>query len=276
MSRLSAYSVALLSLAAVATVAVAATAGSPSQQAPAAPAPTHGAGAAPIDFAAVPRKIAREPAYAGAPAYGCFLFGLNGETRMWAVLERSKPELVVPDVLHLDRDADGDLTEAGERFQVAVDGGRTEVSGEIVEPAAVFAVGVIEVGGQKHTDFRLTVYPKRVGWRMRWRGEQVTMGGYAPELSEYAHFAPTPAAAPIYVPGYDRPFEFERWIREPLARGESKYFKVFVGNRGSQQGTFSCVDDKFLPPGEFVVATLICRVEGGKEERVRNELAERC
>lgn len=257
-------------------VATVAAAGARSQQAtPAAGAPMHGAGAVPIDFAKVPRTIAREPAYVGAPAYGCFLFGLNGEIRMWAVLDRSKPDAPATDVLYLDRDADGDLTEPGERLQSEVDG-RKEVGGELVGPTAVFAIGTIEVGGLKHTDFRLTVHPQRVGWKMRWRGEQVTMGGYAPDHAEYANFAPTVAAAPLYVPGYDRPFEFERWIREPLRRGQSTDFKVFLGQRGSQRGTFSCVDDQFLPAGEFVVATLICQVAGSKEERVRNELKERC
>jgi hypothetical protein len=261
MSRATVLSVALLALAATATGAGFV--------------PAPGAEAKPIDFAKVPRTIARQPTCSGTAAYGCFLFGLNGEIPMWAVLDRSSSDGRPPDVLYLDLDVDGDLTDEGERFE-ATKAARGEIGSELAAPVASFTIGSIEVGGLKHTDFQITVRATRVGWSMRWRGEKVTMGGYAPSHAECADFAPTPAAAPLYVPGYDRPFEFERWIREPLKRGTECDFKVFLGNRGSRLGTFSCVDDKFLPPDEHVVATLICQVEGGKEVRVRNELKERC
>ena len=51
---------------------------------------------------------------------------------------------------------------------------------------------------------------------------------------------------------------------------------MFVGNRGNRTGTFACVDDEFLPKGEYVVATLIYKDEQGKEKRYRAKLTSRC
>ncbi|MSR46666.1 MAG: hypothetical protein EXS13_06335 [Planctomycetes bacterium] len=227
----------------------------------------------PIDFAAVPRAIAKEPAYLAAPRYGCFLFGENGERRMWAVLDKSDAKGAAFDVLHLDRDFDGDLTEAGERFAGKVDG----LSSSEEQPlSATFSIGDLAVGEVKHTDFRIVWYATRISYRMQWRGDKVTMGPYAPTTAQNASFAPDLKTAPLFVPGHDRPFQFEHWMSGTLERGKETYFKVFVGNRGSTKGTFSCVDDKFLAQEEFAVATLIYTTTAGKEERVRNELRERC
>ena len=58
--------------------------------------------------------------------------------------------------------------------------------------------------------------------------------------------------------------------------GQSINFKVFMGNRGSKRGTFTCVDQRFLAPSEYVVATLICKDTRGKIRKTRVKLTERC
>jgi hypothetical protein len=52
-----------------------------------------------------------------------------------------------------------------------------------------------------------------------WRGEKLSFGGYGPSRDTYAAFADSPAKAPVFVPGWERPFEFERWIANSLRRG---------------------------------------------------------
>jgi len=52
--------------------------------------------------------------------------------------------------------------------------------------------------------------------------------------------------------------------------------KVFVGRRGSKRGAICSSDDKFLPPGEYVQATLIYKAVDGKRKRYEAKLTERC
>jgi len=220
----------------------------------------------PIDFAALDRTAPKTPPLGAEARYGLFLFGKNGEKRVFAILDRSKDAGDKRyDVLYLDRDADGDLTEDGERFVAGAKGSEFLI-GDFTDPGT----------GSKHTGFKLTWTEASVRFRMLWRGEKITFGGYGPESTTYAQFAPTPAKAPVYVPGWDRPFEFEHWMSGTLQRGQSTEFKVFVGNRGDRTGTFTAVDDKFLPPGEAPVAMLLWTDAAGKAQRTKFELPKRC
>lgn len=218
----------------------------------------------PIDFEKVPRTIAELPELvAETPRYGLFLFGAQGDTRIWAVLDASRRGARAYDVLHLDLDADGDLTDEGERFEassVADDGSKSH-----------FDVGAL--GGQ--TGFQLTWTPKYVRVELKWGKERVR-GGYAPTREQYAGFASSAADAPVYVLGSGLPFQFERWIDAEMPIGRSTDFKVFMGNRGSRSGTFMAVDQDFLPQDEFVLATLIYTDTNRKQRRHQVELRSRC
>ena len=228
-------------------------------------APADAPAAKPIDFAALDRTVKKAPPLSAEARYGLFLFGRNAEKRVFAILDRSKDAGDKRyDVLFFDRDADGDLTEDGERFVANTKGVFT--IGDFTDPGT----------GSKHTEFTLTWTEASVRFRMLWRGDKVTFGGYGPERATYAQFAPTPAAAPVYVPGFDRPFEFEHWMSGTLTRGASTDFKVFVGNRGDRPGTFSAVDDEFLPAGDSPTATLLWTDAHGKAQRTPFELAQRC
>jgi hypothetical protein len=217
----------------------------------------------PIDFKKVDRTIRKLPGLLAKrpPLYGLFLFGPDGKRRVWAVLDATGEGTY--DVLYLDRNADGDLTAANER--IAGEGGIFEV-GDFTEPGT----DVI------HTGFRITWTKDGTRYRMKWGGGAITMGPYGPAPGTYADFAPSPAEAPIFVPGTERPFEFEHWMSGTLKRGQKTYFKVFMGNRGDRRGAFTCVDDTFLPKDEFVAAELRYRDGQGKEQRAIAELKERC
>jgi len=226
----------------------------------------------PIDFGAVDRTPPKAPALnAAQPLYGMFLFGIHGQTRVWAILDRSAASAKAYDVLYLDRNADGDLTQAGERFAGT---SRKGFAGS----EARFDIGAFKdpATGALHTNFEVTWRAASVSFRMRWRGDKITMGAYGPQRETYVQFSKTAADAPIFVPGYDRPFEFEHWMSGTLARTGTTDFKVFVGNRGSRRGAFTCVDDKFLPSGEYVLATLLYETTDGKRARYQAKLTERC
>jgi hypothetical protein len=70
------------------------------------------------DLGKVDRRIAKEPTYnAEKPLYGLYVFGPEGKTSVWAVLDKSKPELDHYDILYFDRNADSDLTALDERIE---------------------------------------------------------------------------------------------------------------------------------------------------------------
>jgi hypothetical protein len=63
-----------------------------------------------------------------------------------------------------------------------------------------------------------------------------------------------------------------------LKREEQNDFKVFVGSPGDRPGTFSCVDDTFLPRdgNHYVVATLLYKDRHGQPREARYDLKQRC
>ena len=218
------------------------------------------------------RKITKSPAFvAGEPLYGTFVFGTNGVTPVWAVLDKSSRDAGVFDVLYLDLDADGDLTEAPERFVAKTKTASSDTN-------TVFEIGRFTEPGtdRVHTEFTITWRPHRVSYRMKWLGTKMTMGGYGSEPDQYGNFSTSPQTAPVFIPGHDRPFQFLHWMSGVLKRGQSNDFKVFMGNPGEGPGTFCSVDNQFLPANDYVVATLICRDSSGNQNETRFDLKSRC
>src|SRR5262245_44237310 len=155
----------------------------------------------PPDLSKVDRRIAKEPAYnAKQPLYGLYVFGPEARTRVWAVLDKSKPDAPDYDILYFDRNADGDLTGRGERVQGQGSGGSmTFVVGKFTDPLTK----------QEHSDLMITCYSggsARVMLSMNWCGKVMVQGGYAPDPGPYTQFAPKPADAPVLWPGADGPF----------------------------------------------------------------------
>ena len=67
-----------------------------------------------VDYAKIDRTLRKEPAYKSkAPQYALLLFGREADLRVWLVLDG--------EVAYLDRNGDGDLTGAGERFDKHAD-----------------------------------------------------------------------------------------------------------------------------------------------------------
>jgi hypothetical protein len=86
--------------------------------------------AAAVDLAKIDRKIAKEPAYRSRnPTYCLLVFGMKAETRVWLVRDG--------DLLYVDRNGNGDLTEKGKRITAKKDedgDGRKWGVGQIIDP----------------------------------------------------------------------------------------------------------------------------------------------
>ncbi len=224
------------------------------------------------DLKEVERKAPKEPTYTSKrPLYGLLLFGPEAKTRVWMVLDRSKPDAGPYDILYVDLDADGDLTEPGERLAGQVHGEEARFSlPGLKDPAT----------GIAHTNFtaRATGIPDpTVMVSVTWRGKRKMGGGY-PEDPEngYLKFGDSPANAPVMWVNGDEPYRFQRWYGGRLPIGGQEDFKVFVGQRGMGPNSFWAFQEHFLPDAEGVRATLLYRDVQDKEQRLTCLLKERC
>jgi hypothetical protein len=100
------------------------------------------------DLSTIDRTVAKEPAYKSKPWYCLLVFGQEAKTKVWLVLDG--------DVLYVDRNGNGDLTEEGERVP-RTDAHKTGTSSEFVfrEMHYYRAGDITEQGGLKYTGLTL-------------------------------------------------------------------------------------------------------------------------
>lgn len=94
------------------------------------------------DLSSVSRKITKEPKYQSQPKYCLLVFGPEAKTRVWLVQDGP--------VLYVDRNGNGDLTDAGERLAAT----KSEYADE---GDYTFKVGEIRDGNRRHTDLVVSV-----------------------------------------------------------------------------------------------------------------------
>lgn len=99
------------------------------------------------DLDAVPRTIAKEPTYTSKPAYCLLVLGAEAVARVWVVRDG--------DTVYVDRNGNGDLTEAGERVE-----GTSEVkdSPDMRDTLSQFTLGdLLRMGDRRpYVDLTLT------------------------------------------------------------------------------------------------------------------------
>jgi hypothetical protein len=233
-----------------------------------------------VDFAKVERKIAKEPKYVASPLYALFLFGPKGETKVWAVLDKSEKKLAWYDVLYLDKNADGDLTDPKERFE-----GKYRQELARAGMAMTIHAGDLIVPGTKErmVSLRFSTIRKTgrkgIWFTMKWRGKETISGGSTKTGMDSTTWARSPAKAPILRPTAEGPLAFAIWggPKVPVLRiGASTRLSFTVGNPGSGPDTLCYLDDKFLTPGkDRIFATLIAKDRKGKRIEVRSEIKEK-
>jgi hypothetical protein len=95
----------------------------------------------------IDRAIAKEPVYKSkAPKYGLLVFGPEAKDRVWLVFDG--------DTLYVDRNGNGDLTDAGDRIPAEKKAGR-----DPEEDGYTFEVGEVRVGGRTHKALRVYFVP---------------------------------------------------------------------------------------------------------------------
>lgn len=252
-------------------------------------------GAAPAaDLTRIDRTIKKEPAYQGKPKYCLLVFGPEAKTRVWLVQDG--------DVLYVDRNANGDLTEKDKRVALKKEGRS--------EDYRQFDAGDIHDGNLKHTGlsvslFRMTqesvVNPqewKRISsqeggawnWWVRVEAERAVEAGEKSELPKrikyvangdglgYLLFADRPQDAPVVH--FNGPWTLGlQDIKQRLTAGRKTMLQIGVGTPGVGPGTFSFVNyPDLIPPDAYPVAeiTAPAKEAGQPPLQMKFTLTKRC
>ncbi|MHC4957473.1 MAG: hypothetical protein ACYTGN_03795 [Planctomycetota bacterium] len=230
--------------------------------------------------AAPARTIAKQPKYVTKPLYALFLFGDKGDVPVWMVLDKSKPDIPFHDVCYIDKNANGDLTEDGERF----DGKWTQADLD-ANKFVLIRLGELTIGKYTHTDLKISTIRKgeRKGiWlQFKWRGKHELSGGMTMH-GDSTIWAETPEKAPVLRPSLTAPFVFQFWgwgarkVELPVGGKPEKVY-LMAGVRGSRDDTLLVVDENFLKPGrDRLFATVIAKTADGQPVEARTEISGHC
>lgn len=210
-----------------------------------------------VDLSKIDRTIAKEPVYNSKPKYCLLVFGPEAKARFWLVLDG--------ETLYVDRNANGDLTEAGEAAQARREDGALRF--EIPD--------VTESDGKtKHTCLHLLQPEKgHVYLRVRIENGRTWWAGFDGE--EQLYFAARPGDAPIVH--FNGPRTFALLRPTTLERGPQtgviRSNRLSIGTPGLGKGTFAALDANQIPRPMHLKAAIEFpnQKEGGEPIRVKEE-----
>lgn len=216
------------------------------------------------DLKKVERTIIKEPAYRSkSPQYCLLVFGLDTKTRVWLALDG--------ETLYVDRNGNGDLTEAGEQAKVRTTPDK--------DPAHFEEVELPGGDGRTKNKLQLAVW----GWSDFQRGEKdhcepsvhLTWGGrsygaWGDEQSSLV-FASRPQDAPILH--IDGPLQmgFEtlwEWAWEKKGKDTYELY-VGIGTKGLGKGAFVHLKYDLVPKDVYPTAELEFPSRNPKDPPVR-------
>ena len=248
----------------------------------------------------IDRTLKKEPAYKSpAPKYGLLGFGPQAADRVWLVVDGN--------TLYVDRNGNGDLTEAGEK--VEAERSERETASNILS----FQAGAISVGGRVHKGLSISFIPlklyadgEELGKRPDVRAvlekdaEATTVvlsvdvempelkgGGIDGRINFVAgpvdqdgvfQFTGNPADAPVVHLGGPLQIDFHAAL--PSMRvGRTSEFVLVVGTPGIGPGTFAMVGyQDTIPESAKPVAEITYRLAKPSDPpfKEKYEIKERC
>jgi hypothetical protein len=220
------------------------------------------------DLSKIDRTIAKEPRYQSKPGYCLLVFGADAKTKVWLVLDG--------DVLYVDRNGSGDLTE-----------GEKEVRREKSErqvPGSFRCGDIVPADGKaRYRRLRVSGSPEEGGMvvAINEGGKHVQTAGV--DVNGFLVFADSPEQAPVVH--FDGPLTMglvpatevtrsatlvkkgdrtevvrETTVRAILPRfergGKDADLRVAVGTVGQGKGTFAAIHHTGLASGIHPVAEL--------------------
>ena len=208
------------------------------------------------DLSKIDRAIAKEPVYKGKPEYCLLVFGPKAESHVWLVRDG--------DVLYVDRNGNGDLTEEGEDVKAVEQRSNltSATEGERVESRFwKFDIGAVREGKLKHDTLVVEMghvehIPKEgkprvadhtfVTLKLEGKRQQTAYGSFS--------FARRPQDAPVIH--FNGPLTIvPRHENQVLARGGNGHkFRAAIGTPGLGKGTFAFLTTDAVPAGIHPVA----------------------
>jgi hypothetical protein len=225
--------------------------------------------AAAADLSKIERRIAKEPAYqTKSPRYCLLVFGPEAKTRVWLVLDG--------DVLYVDRNGNGDLTDKANRVEVAK-ADPAQKAGEIQQ--RIFNVGDLAEPDSKtkHTDVMVMLYGKQYTFvDVKCEGKRSQYAGYDSQGS--LEFASSPKDAPIIH--FNGPLTMGLYGAAPvLVRGnQPSEVTTVIGTPGLGKGTFASIGYSGIGDDLKPMVELECPAKGADGKLIRETvvLTKRC
>jgi hypothetical protein len=246
------------------------------------------------DLTKVDRKIAVEPAYRSKPKYCMLVFGPQARTQVWLILD--------DDTLYVDRNGNGDLTEASEKVPAAKSDADDSAQGIFT-----FEAGDVRDGELTHKGLTLGVRkldhlagldesvkaflaknPKGRGYAVAidvavpgrkgaGKGGRVEQIAFCTDAQGVLQFADQPQDAPIIH--FGGPWQVTLWGRPRLTLDRETDLTLGVGTPGLGAGTTAYIGyDGVIPEKVYPSAELTYPAARNGEPPVRElyELKARC
>jgi hypothetical protein len=247
-----------------------------------------------IDLGNAKRGLLREPTYQSkTPGYLLLVFGPEAKSRCWLVFDRDA------NLVYVDRDGDGDLTDSDERVIAETRIEKLHVSfdpGIIERELPTFKVGTIteRATGIRHTEVKLDVdwmmSLVRPGLSLKLAGqEQVYPGGYSLSFGKSPATAPVlhlrgpltlkPCAANAGTLSFSSDGDLQPQEEQALVLGEKPHeLQVNVGTPGWGRGSFTVLSCAAVPENVHPVAEIEFRHREAGKPPIRRSyvLSKRC
>jgi hypothetical protein len=247
-----------------------------------------------VDLSRIDRALRKELAYQTKPKYCLLVFGPEAKTRVWLVLDGGR--------LYMDRNGNGDLTEAGERVDAMKGDGTSPEDGVFY-----FEAGDIPDGTLTHKNLRLSVmkldylaqrddavkgllakepqfrgYTLGVdvalpGWKGAGLGGRVEQAVFFRDVHGFLRFADKPQDAPVVH--FGGPWQVTLFERPEVLTGREADIYLAVGTPGRGPGTSAYVNyEGVIPPTAYpkVQISYPPKVAGEPPLRELYELKQRC
>lgn len=203
----------------------------------------------------------------GEPLFTRLWLDPEGEFAPWVAFGKSGEESEVYDVMYLDLNDNGDLTEEGERFEA-----------RIQREMPYFAPGTITVPGSEvqHTGVNIRLYanhrmpsrPPNAYVYLSWRGE-TRMRGYAP-------LGRSLEAAPVLALHATRPLSIDLRGPTQLLIGRETTLSFYGGHRATEGEPFCTILQNLSADGNTFCVTLIGKNAEDEEVRLEFPLTRFC
>jgi hypothetical protein len=233
------------------------------------------------DLTKLSRKIAKEPVYTGKPLYCLVAFGPELRPCVWLVLDG--------DILYVDRNSNGDLTEPAKRFHLKAESPGPD--GLVAVARNQFPDVEIEAADHIKRKLSLYIYDWRPGHPARpeengpsltiWDHDGRVYGSWGDQDSAVI-WSERPETAPVLRFGGPLQMGFEVRAKNAFTQKTKDTYElnVGIGTYGFGKGTFvhlkywnNAIPEQLQPKAVLEFAN---KTPGGQPVRVEVTLSDRC